>query len=237
MDQEAQASVAKGTFIVLALVLVSMAWYLAADRFTPYTQQARVQGFVVGVAPKVAGVVTRVWVKNDQLVEADQPLFQIDREQYEIAVERAQADLEKARSQFAAISSAVASQRANLRAAQANALKTRQDAERQERLYKEDPGAISVRRLEMAWASLESSRAKVVAAESEIQRALENAQAAEDQLKSLQSALQKAQLDLDNTLVKAPSAGVSVPANRRLPVRCPVSRTVVTGCVSRSVFR
>ena len=35
------------------LILVSLTWYLLADRFTPYTSQARVQGYVLGVAPKV----------------------------------------------------------------------------------------------------------------------------------------------------------------------------------------
>jgi len=35
---------------VVGLIVVSLVWYLLADRFTPYTQQARVQAFVVPVA-------------------------------------------------------------------------------------------------------------------------------------------------------------------------------------------
>ncbi|WP_419631379.1 biotin/lipoyl-binding protein, partial [Thiolapillus sp.] len=38
------------------------------------------------VAPKVAGIITKVWVHNDQFVEKDTPLFQIDRQSYEIAL-------------------------------------------------------------------------------------------------------------------------------------------------------
>ena len=66
------------------------------------------------MAPKVAGVVTEVFVNNDQPVDADQPLFQIDRSQYEIARDKALSDLESARRQVDAGSAAVESARAAL---------------------------------------------------------------------------------------------------------------------------
>ncbi len=65
---DAAGSVKKGGLIIILIILLSLCWYLLADRFTPYTSQARVQGYVVGVAPKVAGVVTQVWVRNNQEV-------------------------------------------------------------------------------------------------------------------------------------------------------------------------
>ena len=137
-ENSAPASVKKGTLGILLVILLSLTWYLTSDRFTPYTQQARVQGFVIGVAPKVGGVVTRVWVKNNQGVEMDQPLFEIDRSQYEIALNKAKSDLENTKKQIAASTAGVESAQANLLAAQANATKAEQDASRQERLYKED---------------------------------------------------------------------------------------------------
>ncbi len=207
----APASVKKGAAGILLVIVLSLAWYVASDRFTPYTQQARVQGFVVGVAPKVAGVVTRVEVRNNQRVEANQPLFEIDRSQYEIALKRTQSDLENTKNQIGAGTAGIESARANLLAAKANATKAGQDARRQERLYKEDRGAISVRRLEMARSSLQQARAKVAAAEAEIQRAIEQKGGeGEDnaQLKAALSAVEKAALDLENTLVKASSRGI-----------------------------
>jgi len=211
-EQEAGTSVRKGALIILLVILFSLVWYLLADRFTPYTTQGRVQGYVVGVDPKVGGVVTRVWVENNQEVEADQPLFEIDPSQYRIALQRAQSELENARRQVEAGSAGVETARANLKAALANQEKARKDFDRLGRLHRDEPGTISVRRLEVSQASLEQARAKVAAAESEIQRAIEQKGGDDDAnnaiLMSAQSAVEKAQLDLDNTLVKATSRGV-----------------------------
>jgi len=207
----AATSVKKGTGLIALVILLSLTWYLVADRFTPYTSQARVQGYVIGVAPKVAGVVTEVWVSNNQEVQADQQLFQIDLSQYEIALGKAQADLDNALSQVAAGDAGVESARANLRAAQANRVKAEKDANRLQRLYSEDPGTISVRRLEIAQASLAQARAQVDAAEAEIQRAIEQKGGDAEEntiLKTAQSAVEKAKLDLENTVVRASSRGI-----------------------------
>ncbi|WP_128598461.1 biotin/lipoyl-binding protein, partial [Paraburkholderia kirstenboschensis] len=85
---------------VVALIVVSLIWYLLADRFTPYTQQARVQAYVVPVVAEISGRVTRVPVHNDQEVTAGDVLFEIDDQQYRIAADRARADLETVRRQI-----------------------------------------------------------------------------------------------------------------------------------------
>ncbi len=210
-DENAKASVGKGVSLILLVILLSLAWYFLADRFTPYTSQARVQGYVVGVAPKVAGLVTKVWVGNNQPVEEGQPLFEIDKDSYEIALKKAESDLQNTESQVGAGTAGIESARASLRAAKANALKARQDASRQERLYKQDPGTISVRRLEVARASLEQARAKVSQAEAEVKRAIEQKGGDDEDnanLKAALSTVEKAKLDLDNTTVRASSRGV-----------------------------
>ena len=210
-ENTAPASVKKGSAGIILVIILSLAWYLAADRFTPYTQQARVQGFVIGVAPKVGGVVTSVWVKNDETIALDQPLFEIDRSQYEIALKRAESELQNTISQIGAGTAGVESAKANLLAAKANETKAGQDARRQERLYKEDAGSISVRRLETSRSTLAQARAKVQVAKAEIQRAIEQKGGeGEDnaKLKSALSAVDKATLDLNNTMVRASAHGV-----------------------------
>lgn len=201
----------KGVRWVVGAILLSLLWYLLADRFTPYTQQARVQAFVVPVAAEVAGRVIRVLVRDNQMVEAGEVLFEVDPGQYQIAVERARADLESTRRQIAASTAGIDSAQASLRAAQANELKSQQDRDRLERLYREDPGTISLRRLEVSRATHVQAISQVAAARAEVQRAREQQGGSEEQnalLRSAATALEKAELDLANTRVRAGSAGM-----------------------------
>ncbi|MEX3776884.1 HlyD family secretion protein [Pseudomonas sp. MYb118] len=201
----------KGIRWVLLVILLSLAWYLAADRVTPYTQQARVGAFVIPVAAEVAGRVVRVNVRNNQDVKAGDLLFEVDPQPYQIAVDRARADLESTRRQIGASTAGIASAQANLRAAQANELKARQDNQRLEGLHRNDPGTISVRLLEVSRANREQAVSQVAAARAEVQRAQEQeGGSAEDNalLRSAATALSKAELDLANTQIRARSAGL-----------------------------
>lgn len=211
-QKSAGRSVRKGGLMVVLAILISLIAYLLADRYTPYTSQARVDGYVIGVAPQVAGTVTQVWVRNNQEVEKGEELFEIDSSQYRIALDKAISDLDNTRRQVGAGSAAVEAARANLVAAQANALKAQQDATRLQRLYAEDPGTISVRRLEVARASHQQAEAQVAAAVANIQQAIEQMGGDDSEnntlLNTALTAVEKAELDLANTVVKASSRGV-----------------------------
>ncbi|RKT20927.1 multidrug resistance efflux pump [Paraburkholderia sp. RAU2J] len=196
---------------VVCLIVVSLIWYLLADRFTPYTQQARIQAYVVSVAAEASGRVTRVLVHNNQEVKAGDVLFEVDNEQYRIAVDRAQADFESTRRQVGASTAGIDSALASLRAAVANEIKARQDSERLERLYRDDEGTVSLRRLEVARATHEQAQSQVAAARAEVERAREQQggqEADNAQLRSAGAALKKAELDLANTHVTARTGGV-----------------------------
>ncbi|NOQ79220.1 MAG: HlyD family efflux transporter periplasmic adaptor subunit [Gammaproteobacteria bacterium] len=210
-ESTAKKSVKKGTLLILLMILLSLVWYLAADRYTPYTQQARIDGYVVGVSSEVSGVVNQVWVKNNQTVEKGQPLFEIKRSQYEIALNKAHSQLEDVKRQIAAGSAGVESAQANLLAKRANKKKAHQDVVRLEALYKKDPGAISIRRLESSQASYAQAVAKVAGAEAEVIRAIEQKGGEGEnnaKLKSAISAVDKAELDLEHTVTYASSHGI-----------------------------
>jgi multidrug resistance efflux pump len=199
-----------GATAVLALIAASLLWYFAADRLTPHTTQARVQAFVVPVAAEVAGKVLAVHVRNNDEVQPGQPLFDIDQEQYRIALQRSRSDFESVRSSVNASVATVEAARASLQAAQANQVKAEKDAARHEALYAEDPGAISVRRLEVAQATGVEARSRAKAAEADLRKAQEAAGDAGDanaQLRSARSAVEKAELDLARTKVVAPARG------------------------------
>jgi multidrug resistance efflux pump len=210
-ENNASGAVKKGGALVLILIILSLTWYLAADRYTPYTDQARVQGYVIGVAPQVSGIVREVWVENNQTVDEGEPLFRIDSSQYEIALAKAQSDLENTLRQVRAGDAAVEAARANLLAAKANQEKAEKDTARLTRLRADDPGTVSLRRLELSQASLDQARAGVSAAMSDIERAIQ-ANGGDEEINSIvkiaQTAVEKAELDIERTVVKASSRGV-----------------------------
>lgn len=199
-----------GAGVIATLIVVSLVLYFVGDRLTPYTSQARLQAFVVPVAAEISGKVQKVHIKNNDEVQPGQSLFDIDPDQYEIALQRARSDYESVRHSVNASAAGVDAARAALHAAEASRDTAEKDASRQERLYAEDPGAISVRRLEIAQSTREEARSKARRAEADLRKALEAAGESGDdnaQLRSARAAVQKAELDLAHTRVLAPARG------------------------------
>ncbi|PCJ92962.1 MAG: hemolysin D [Porticoccaceae bacterium] len=203
--------VRKWTHIILGLCVLLLIWYLRSDRITPYTSQARVHALVIPIAPEVSGTVSEVSVSNNQRVKAGQKLFQIDVDRYQLALQTAEANLEAAGQALGAATAAVAAERASLSSVQANLIQAEQDAVRMRSIRKEDPDAISERRLESAEASLAAVHGRVMAAEAKLEQAIQN-RGAEGEvnagIRQALAALGQAQLDLDRSTVRAPEDGV-----------------------------
>ena len=199
-----------GAIIVLILIVASLAWYFVSDRLTPYTSQARIQAFVVPVPAEVSGTVLKVYVKNNDEVQPGQRLFDIDPSQYRIALERSRSDYESVRLSVNASTAAVEAAKASLQAAVANHVYARQDATRLEEIHAEDPGALSVRRVQSAQASRITAQSQEKKAEADLRKAQETAGESGEknaQLLSARAAIEKAALDLKRTQVVAPTRG------------------------------
>lgn len=200
-----------GTIIVLTLIVASLAWYFISDRLTPYTSQARVQAFVVPVAAEVSGTVLKVYVRNNDEVQPGQRLFDIDPTPYRIALQRSRSDYESVLRSVNSSRLAVETARAGLRAAVAERVNAEQDASRLEQIFAEDPGAISIRRVQSAQAARIKARSQEKAAEADLRRAEEAAGESGEknaQLISARSAIEKAELDLKRTEAVSPTRGV-----------------------------
>lgn len=203
--------VRRWTFILLGACAVLMVWYLIADRVTPYTTQARVHALVVPVAAEVSGVVTDVAVTNNEFVVAGDLLFQVDRERYRLAVATAEANLQSARQATGASTASVDAAKAQVEAARASLIRAELDAIRLGRIIEEDPGAISVRRLESAEATLAVTQSQLGAAKAGLERARQDLGEAGDanfRVLQAQAALDQARLDLERTSVIAPDNGI-----------------------------
>jgi len=203
--------VRKWTFIVLALCVVLMIFYVVADRLTPYTSQARVNAFVVPIPAEVSGTVIEVAVSSNQMVAAGDVLFRVDPERYQLAVETARVNLQTARQATGASAANVDAATAQVAAALAQLERAEKDTSRLRRIKTEDPGAVSDRRLEMSEASLKVARSQLQAAEAAVERARQDlGDTGDDNTRILQAqtALAQAELDLARTTVVAPSDGI-----------------------------
>jgi multidrug resistance efflux pump len=199
------------TFIVLGICFLLVVWYLRSDRVTPFTSQARLHMVVVPIAPQVSGVIKSVSVKNNQFVEADQELFQIDKHDYELDLQIAEAQFEAAQQAVGASAAAVEAARASVGSAKANLVRAQKDAARMRNIRAESPGAISIRRLELAEASLASAEGTVGTAKANLAQALENFGSKGDRnsrILQAQANLDHAKRKLKKTTVRAPESGL-----------------------------
>jgi RND family efflux transporter MFP subunit len=79
------------TFCVLALAGVA-GWQLwDYYMLAPWTRDGRVRADVIGIAPDVSGLVAKVNIRDNALVQRGELLFELDRARFELAVQQADA--------------------------------------------------------------------------------------------------------------------------------------------------
>ena len=198
----------KVILIALLLLLVLFAYHVLADRYTPYTSQARVEAFMTQIAPEVAGDVHEVAVKDNARVRKGQLLFRIDPEPYELAVRSAEANLSVAL-QAADVSVAdVAAARAQIRKQQVDLAASRQLGKIVTDLV--DERALAATQGIRARADIGKTEADVYKAQADLRRAQANLGApgfSNPKVRQAVAALAQARLDLRNTEVRAPADG------------------------------
>ena len=214
---------------ILALCALIFVYSLIADRLTPYTPQGVVQAFVVGVAPEVGGRVIEVNVEDNQKIPAGQVLFQVDPEPYQIAVEKAEADVAAAGQSIGADTAGVSAAQANVAEAHANLTNVNEQTARTLELVKK--GVFAAARGDQAKAQRDTAKAQARKAEAELKQAQESLgpQGADNpQLRAATAALAKAQRDLIQTKVLAPTDGLVTNLQLTLGQFAPAGQPVLT---------
>ncbi|MCO6416547.1 HlyD family secretion protein [Siccirubricoccus sp. KC 17139] len=189
---------------IAALLALLVAWYAAADRWTPYSGTGAVAGYVAQVAPRVSGPVTEVLVEDNSRVEAGAPLFQIDPTLYEFAVRQAEAELAQTLQATNAGSAGIAAAEAQVAQAQANLQNVRASSSRTLQLV--ERGVYAQARGDDARGDLRTAEAQLRAAEAQRDQAvrqLGSADADNPQVVAATAKLQRARADLINTTVTA----------------------------------
>jgi multidrug resistance efflux pump len=208
-SEEAAPDPVRRLILRVAIVCVLLfAWYVAADRWTPHSDQARVDGYVVPIAPEVSGRVIRVVAGNNQIVEAGDLLLEIDPLQYELAVKAAEADLERAGQTVGMGTADIAAAQARLADAKAQLAHDRVQAERRTTL--EGLGVASKTDADRARAMLSRGEAELKTAQADLEKSRKNlGDSGQDntEVRSAMAALERARDDLASTSLYAPSKG------------------------------
>lgn len=210
---------------IAVLTLAAVLAILAAWSLPPFgggavtTENAYVRGRTTVIAPQVSGYVTQVLVRDYDTVPRGQTLVQIDDRVYAARVAQARANLA---AQEAALANAVQAraaraagvqgQAAGQSSADAQLLRARADMARANDLVRD--GSISVRERDQTLAALRAAEAAVrqARAASEISRQdLRTVEVSkgglEAQVEGARAQLRLAEIDLENTRVRAPESG------------------------------
>ncbi len=206
-----KSSIKKVSIIVLVITTIFFVWYVSSDRHTPYTDQARIQGLITPVSPRVSGFVTGLNINLHSRVNAGDTLFQLDKRPFEIAIQIAEAEIDNSTQSVAAGSASVKSSAGKLGVAKAQLDRAQRNWDRVQRVMKENEGALSEADKDQSETALLQAVEQVASAEASLERAKQSLGESGPDNPKIRRAIQnleKAQLDLEFSTVIAPTEGV-----------------------------
>jgi multidrug resistance efflux pump len=207
-------------FLVAGALFILYAWGLPPFRSAVQaTDNAYVRGRTTVISPQVSGYVTEVLVQDFEDVKPGQPLLRIDDRIYRQRVDQARANVA---GQLAALANSQQSQRsseasaAGQAAAVANARAQLAHAQADMRRVNElvGQGSVSLRERDQTLAALRQAQAGVAQAQAQRTVAGEQVRTVvvgrgglEAAVENARAALRLAEIDLANTIIRAPTDG------------------------------
>ncbi|MGF1695145.1 HlyD family secretion protein [Vibrio lamellibrachiae] len=200
--------VRKITNYLLLGVATVLLFSIISDRIIPSTDNARVKGYVVPIKPQVSGQVLDILVQSNQPVQEGDVLVRLNPVDYEIAVKQAEQNLEIAGQNVGAQTATIAASQARLTGANVDLENVQLQSNRI--LAMAERGVVSKSEADQARANLASARSNVVNAQADLDKSKQQLGAdGEDnsQIKAALLALEQAQINLERTVIKAPTVG------------------------------
>ncbi len=214
--------------IVLPVILVaavagggSYGWHWwTIGRFQQTTDDAYLQADKVTVAPKVGGLVASVAVGDNQAVRAGDVLATVDERDYRNALAQAEAEVEKGEAQLAGYEAAVIQQVAQVETSKADVTNAeaaltfaQQEAKRYQDLLSSGSGTSQRAQqtqsdLLQRQAAVTKTRAALDASQKQVATFQALERSARATIAGARAKVDKAKLDLDYTVIRAPIDGV-----------------------------
>jgi membrane fusion protein (multidrug efflux system) len=207
--------------VVVIIGLGALLWWLHSRQYED-TDDAQVDGHIGQISPRISGYITKVYVEDNQEVQAGQLLVEIDPKDYQVALARAQADyqdsqataaaanynvpitniatasqLESAKADANGAEAAISAAQKNLDAARAkeqSAVATNVKAQNDVKRYKPlvERDVISKQQYDAAVATADSTQADVESAQANVIAAQEAVRQAEARLVQAQAGVRNA---------------------------------------------
>jgi len=220
------------TGLVVVVAIAAVAFKYWAYLTNPWTRDGQVRANVIQVTARVSGPIVSLPIRDNQFVKQGDVLFEIDPRTYQASLDQARGNLDQTRDRLKDLEQQVQGAEAGLaeadsqieiaesgiKSAQAELVKSQADYDRGAKLV--EKGDIARRSFDQAraardvgQANLDKARSQLIAAqaarrqaEAQLAQAKANLGApGEDnaQLRSAKAALEKAELDLEFTRVRA----------------------------------
>ena len=204
----------------LGVMVVLFAWQLPPfANAVATTENANVRGTVTTIAPQISGHVLTVAAQDFQTVKEGDVLVRLDDRQAQERLAQAQAAMETARAALDTGDQSIRSAEATLHARQAardsaQAAVETADANWTRVASLKERGVVSASTADAADLTRQQAASAVEAAQSQIEVSREdvaaariNRQSLEAGIASAEAAVKLAQIDLDNTVIRAPVDG------------------------------
>ncbi|MGE7472498.1 HlyD family secretion protein [Bosea sp. NPDC003192] len=209
-----------GVLLCLGAVAAAAVGWANARSGGEATDNAYIRGDVTSLAPKIAGYVIAVEIEDNQAVKAGDTLFRIDDADYRAKLAQAVANIEAAQAHVTNVDAETKLQHALVKQAEAQkqaaiaevTLATRSQGRRRELIRS---NAVSQALLDESDAARSRAEANLAAASATIEAQQQRIavlttqrEAAVAAVAQAKAARDLAQIDLDNTVVRAPVGGV-----------------------------
>lgn len=183
---------------IFGIILICGVGYFIHDAMMyQSTDDAYVETTTVQVSPKVSGHITKVFVEDNQHIQAGMEVAEIDDTDYKVKLEKAEANYQKTLLNQK-------NAKANFKAMQTNIDVAKKDLERYTNLF--ESGAVSKQTLDSAQAKYDAAQANLTQAEQALLSSSDN-KVADADLKAVKAERDQAALNLSYTKVIAPQTG------------------------------
>jgi len=201
--------------VPLLIAAVGLYFWLLSGR-TVSTDNAYVKQDVTAISTQVNGPVAAVYVRENQHVEKGDVLYRIDPAPFEAALHAALAQLAAARLQTNQLYVQAAGTGADIRGTEANVAVAQRAFDRQAALMRD--GFTTKSAYDDALNGLSDARTDLAnaRAKSESAAAAISPRGNQPQIAAANAAVEKARLDLQHTVVRAPASGIVAQSDRLL---------------------